>query len=183
MQGCTTPLGCTLGAWLQAHLIVAWSLTLLAGIIIVAALIYAARCIKESWEEAKEDQRLQQERRNEWKTFQHRIQSTIRKGEEWDVDVSRLKASAQRLTLARKAERAIEHEKALFALPIPFVSVLFVLTTWIPTLGLFIALCVVLLFSVVWWIYHGIKWRRYRWFFNVLYEAEMSDTATGESIG
>ncbi|HLZ56859.1 MAG TPA: hypothetical protein VKR06_07920 [Ktedonosporobacter sp.] len=162
MQGCTTALSCSLGAWLQAHMVVFWFIVIAAAILLVGGITFIARCMRESWQDMQENQRLHAERENEWKVLQHRMQATIRRGEEWEVDVSDLRATALRLKLIRKATSAVDYEKALFILPFMPIIILIVLVSWIPALWVLIVLLGLLGLSVFWWIYHGWKWSRYR---------------------
>ena len=174
MHECTiTALSC----WIEAHAYVVWIAGIASVIALVLAGISTGRAIKRTWQEMREIEQWHEEERNEWKALQQRIQATIRQGEEWEVDVQPLKETNRRLILTRKTIRLIEGEKARMILPAPFLMIFLFIIGIVPTIWTLTICCVAFVVAIIWWIYHGWMWSRYRWFLQML-EREEAKTDT-----
>lgn len=179
MPGCTTTFSC----WVEAHAYVVWIVGILVAVGFVFEAVYLWRQFKRIWQEMREVEQWRAEERNEWKALQHKIQSTIRRGEEWNVNVQPLKEANQRLILMRKAERLIEREKTRMILPLPFLMLFVFAIGIVPTIWTVVICGAILVAMIIWWIYHGWMWSRYHWFLQVLIQEEAKAKAQEETKG
>ncbi len=158
-----------LAVWFNSHQVWAWIFAAGAGLLLFGSVIYTIRSIIQSYRLEREMRASYAERQREEHAFVKRARRAILMGEEWEVDVTRLRTHVEKLEWTRKVERAINYQRDKSAYPLCLGMLLLVVSAvaaemlspevfWKVLLICLIGEAVAIVWFLIWWI----RYRRFK---------------------